>query len=68
MDFPKCAADLEVFMKLAKSEWTGVEAWAALGLCWGGKLVAVKSGPDTPFKVSAQVHPGLALSSSDVCL
>jgi dienelactone hydrolase len=27
--------------------------------CWGGKVVALTSGADTPFKVSAQCHPGM---------
>lgn len=52
----------------------GKKTWAALGVrrpcnthltsnlfqyCWGGKVVSVTSGPDTPFKVSAQCHAGL---------
>ncbi|KAK0104152.1 hypothetical protein ONS96_005247 [Cadophora gregata f. sp. sojae] len=45
------------FVKDVKTKWT-VEKWAALGLCWGGKVVARTSGPDTLFLVSGQVHPG----------
>jgi len=41
-----------------------VEAWGAYGLCWGGKVVALSSGPGTPFKASGQVHPG-RLATSD---
>ncbi|KAI9820583.1 MAG: hypothetical protein M1827_004952 [Pycnora praestabilis] len=42
----------------AKEKWRGVEGWGSLGLCWGGKLVALASGPGTPFKASGQAHPG----------
>ncbi|KUJ14342.1 dienelactone hydrolase [Mollisia scopiformis] len=37
----------------------GKKNWAALGFCWGGKVVSVTSGADSLFKVSAQCHPGL---------
>ncbi|PQE15366.1 dienelactone hydrolase protein [Rutstroemia sp. NJR-2017a BVV2] len=45
-------------------KWEGVGAWGSLGLCWGGKVVAVSSGKDTAWKVSGQVHPG-ALKKED---
>ncbi|PVH89428.1 hypothetical protein DL98DRAFT_580127 [Cadophora sp. DSE1049] len=45
------------FVEHVKNKWS-VEKWSALGLCWGGKVVALTSGPDTPFQVSGQVHPG----------
>ncbi|KAI9851029.1 MAG: hypothetical protein M1838_004640 [Thelocarpon superellum] len=32
-------------------------AWGALGLCWGGKVIALSSGPDTPFDAAAMAHP-----------
>lgn len=45
MDFLGKEADVEsnkvVLLKVveeAKQKWTGVESWAALGLCWGGKV------------------------------
>jgi len=45
---------------LAEVESTyGKKVWAALGFCWGGKVVALTSGVDTPWKVSAQSHPGM---------
>ncbi|PQE31391.1 dienelactone hydrolase protein [Rutstroemia sp. NJR-2017a WRK4] len=47
-----------------RKKWEGVGAWGSLGLCWGGKVVAVTSGKDTPWKVSGQVHPG-ALKKED---
>lgn len=30
-----------------------------LQYCWGGKVVSLTSGEDTPFKAAAQLHPGL---------
>ncbi|KAH7400065.1 hypothetical protein BKA64DRAFT_473931 [Cadophora sp. MPI-SDFR-AT-0126] len=45
------------FVECIKVKWT-VEKLGALGLCWGGKVVALTSGAETPFQVSGQVHPG----------
>ncbi|KAI9644904.1 hypothetical protein NHQ30_006938 [Ciborinia camelliae] len=39
-------------------KWDGLKAWACLGLCWGGKVVAATSREETPWAVSGQVHPG----------
>jgi len=41
----------------AKKMFPGVKGWGAFGLCWGGKLAAMASGPETPFTVSGQAHP-----------
>ncbi|KAF1987936.1 dienelactone hydrolase, variant [Aulographum hederae CBS 113979] len=49
---------LDAFLKAAKEVYPGVEAWGAVGYCWGGKLVAQASGSETKFKVTGQVHPG----------
>ncbi|KAE8152240.1 2-dehydropantoate 2-reductase [Aspergillus avenaceus] len=38
----------------------GVEKWGALGLCWGGKVAVLASGPGSPFVATGQVHPGRA--------
>jgi len=46
------------FLEVAKGEWKGVESWGAFGLCWGGKIAVLASGPGTGLKVSGQVHPG----------
>ncbi|KAL5320510.1 hypothetical protein ACEPPN_011316 [Leptodophora sp. 'Broadleaf-Isolate-01'] len=57
MAFEPHAKALLKFVEDTKTKWA-VEAWAALGLCWGGKVVALTSGTGTPFNVSGQVHPG----------
>ncbi|PTU25343.1 hypothetical protein P175DRAFT_0498465 [Aspergillus ochraceoroseus IBT 24754] len=41
-----------------KGGFPSVEKWGAYGLCWGGKVLALSSGPETPFVATAQVHPG----------
>ncbi|KAH6663739.1 Alpha/Beta hydrolase protein [Halenospora varia] len=37
----------------------GKKQWAAVGFCWGGKVVSLTSGPDTLFKVAAQSSPAM---------
>ncbi|TVY40721.1 putative AIM2 family protein [Lachnellula occidentalis] len=58
MDFSAFVPALKDVVGEGKERWEGVEAWGAYGLCWGGKVVALSSGPGTPFKASGQVHPG----------
>ncbi|KAI4212676.1 MAG: hypothetical protein LQ351_004567 [Letrouitia transgressa] len=36
-----------------------ITKWAALGMCWGGKIVSFVSGTGTPFAVAAEVHPAM---------
>ncbi|KAI9927463.1 hypothetical protein MW887_003077 [Aspergillus wentii] len=45
-------------IKEYQTKFPTVKKWGALGLCWGGKVTVLSSGPNTPFAVSAQVHPG----------
>ncbi|KZF20995.1 dienelactone hydrolase [Xylona heveae TC161] len=44
--------------KEAKETFPTVNAWGTVGLCWGGKVVALISGAGTPFVATGQVHPG----------
>ncbi|KAF7937861.1 uncharacterized protein EAE97_007657 [Botrytis byssoidea] len=37
----------------------GEKIWGAVGYCWGGKVIAITSGANSPWKVSAQLHPGM---------
>ncbi|KAH9212262.1 hypothetical protein DL95DRAFT_368644 [Leptodontidium sp. 2 PMI_412] len=46
---PKILADIEAAY--------GKKTWAALGFCWGGKVISLTSGPSTPWTVAAQCHP-----------
>ncbi|KUJ23973.1 uncharacterized protein LY89DRAFT_8048 [Mollisia scopiformis] len=54
------AGKLGRFVEAAKGEveFGDVQSWGAFGLCWGGKIAVLASGPGTPFKVSGQTHPG----------
>ena len=40
------------------SVFSNVTGWGALGLCWGGKVAVLFSGPSSVLKATAQVHPG----------
>ena len=37
----------------------GKKTWGAVGFCWGGKVVSITSGAETPFAASVQAHPGM---------
>ncbi|KAF3402051.1 hypothetical protein F1880_009945 [Penicillium rolfsii] len=41
-----------------RARFSSVQKWGAFGLCWGGKVTVLASGPNTPFAASGQVHPG----------
>ncbi|KAF1997855.1 dienelactone hydrolase family protein-like protein [Amniculicola lignicola CBS 123094] len=41
------------------SKERGIEKWAAVGYCWGGKIVNLSSMEGTPFKVAAVCHPAM---------
>ncbi|KAH8717069.1 hypothetical protein GQ44DRAFT_712818 [Phaeosphaeriaceae sp. PMI808] len=43
--------------ELSKSR--GIEKWAVIGFCWGGKIVNLSSQEGTSFKVAASVHPAM---------
>ncbi|PYH81341.1 hypothetical protein BO82DRAFT_432681 [Aspergillus uvarum CBS 121591] len=49
---------LEAAVAVYRERFPSVQAWAATGLCWGGKVAVLASGPNTPFIASGQVHPG----------
>ncbi|KAE9381841.1 dienelactone hydrolase [Stipitochalara longipes BDJ] len=57
-NFPSYSQELLDFTTAAKSKFTSVSSWGAFGLCWGGKVVVLLSGENTPFTASGQVHPG----------
>lgn len=44
--------------KEAKKKYEGVKGWGCYGLCWGGKLAVLQSGPGTEFKAAGTAHPG----------
>ena len=56
--FPKNIEALHHVATAAKETWSTVQNWGVFGLCWGGKIAALVSGPDTRFQASGQTHPG----------
>ncbi|MCJ1302963.1 hypothetical protein MMC08_005768 [Hypocenomyce scalaris] len=54
----KHVGSLWKLVKAAREKYPDAHGWAGFGLCWGGKVVALASGPDTPFKASIQGRPG----------
>ncbi|RDL34671.1 uncharacterized protein BP5553_07799 [Venustampulla echinocandica] len=58
VDMDRWTRELAEVARDAKSKWEGVGSWGAYGLCWGGKVVVLSSGSNSPFKASGQVHPG----------
>ncbi|KAF2087682.1 dienelactone hydrolase [Saccharata proteae CBS 121410] len=64
MKFMAEKADLEkngTVLRRVREEAGGrfleVEKWGVLGLCWGGKLVALASAPGSVFAASGMAHP-----------
>ncbi|KAG2417290.1 hypothetical protein HFD88_008509 [Aspergillus terreus] len=55
---PKNVELLREAVAAYRTVFPSVQKWAALGLCWGGKVAVLASGAETPFAVSGQVHPG----------
>jgi dienelactone hydrolase len=47
----------KVIEELKKSK--GVEKWAILGFCWGGKIVNLSSQEGSLFEVAAAAHPAM---------
>jgi len=47
----------KIIEELGKAK--GVEKWAILGFCWGGKIVNLSSLEGTPFKAAAACHPAM---------
>jgi len=50
---------LSAVVQAGKTKFPSVTSWGSVGLCWGGKVIVLLSGPGAIFKASAQVHPGM---------
>lgn len=50
---PKCVQELK------GGDAKGIESWAVVGYCWGGKMVTLSSGDGTVFKAAAECHPAM---------
>ncbi|KAF9879390.1 dienelactone hydrolase [Colletotrichum karsti] len=57
---PKIAGQVPDYVKAIQSKYSIIEAFGALGYCWGGKVVSlVTSSNNNPFKIGAQIHPAM---------
>jgi len=52
------APKLPALMGSSRSIYPSAQRWGALASCWGGTIVSVTCGEDTPFVVGAQSSPG----------
>jgi dienelactone hydrolase len=64
--FPGFVEKLGAAVQAGRTKFPNVTGWGALGLCWGGKVTVLFSGPSSVLKASAQVHPGWVVPSSCV--
>ncbi|GAD97479.1 dienelactone hydrolase [Paecilomyces variotii No. 5] len=55
--FPPNVGALWELVGSSKITFSRVQKWGAYGLCWGGKVVVLSSGSNTPFAATAQTHP-----------
>jgi len=46
-------------MEVLKKENPTIDAWGAIGLCWGSKIVSLTSGAGSPFAAGAECHPAM---------
>jgi len=46
-------------LKDAEKSSSSIDKWAIVGYCWGGKIVSLSSGKDTPFSAAASLHPAM---------
>jgi len=49
----------QIVAEINKQTGGTIKNWAVVGFCWGGKIVSLTTGKDTPFKVAAVAHPAM---------
>jgi len=54
---PMALEKLPKILKDIKSFAPSITAFGAIGFCWGGKVVSLTSGADSPWKVAGQSSP-----------
>lgn len=58
-DLSKAQENTHKFLPALKEEHKSIEGMGVIGYCWGGKITALLSGENTPFKASIQIHPAM---------
>lgn len=56
---PKHVKRVPELVAAIKKEYSGLESFAVIGYCWGGKIVNLVSQEGTPFKAAAAIHPAM---------
>ena len=49
----------ELVKELTEHSSGTIKKWAALGYCWGGKVISLSSKAGTPFVAAAECHPAM---------
>lgn len=60
---PTTAKKIPGVLKEIEKQYPDINTWGIVGFCWGGKIVSLTSGSETPFKAAAECHPA---STSDL--
>lgn len=56
---PKNLPKLHDIMGVLKKDYPTVTKWGGVGFCWGGKMLSLSGGKDTPFNAIAECHPAM---------
>ncbi|RFU31155.1 hypothetical protein B7463_g5170, partial [Scytalidium lignicola] len=56
---PATAAKIKPYLKEVEKKYSSIKDWGTLGFCWGGKIISLTSGPDTPYKAAVLAHPAM---------
>ena len=56
---PAAASKVPTVVQEINKAYPNIKTWGVVGFCWGGKIVSMTSGSDTPFKAAAECHPAM---------
>jgi len=56
-DIPTAVSKVHPMIAELRAQYPDIKEWDAIGYCWGGKIVALTSGADTPFAAAVLTSP-----------
>ena len=56
---PKGAGRIPGLLKEIEKQYPEIQKWGVVGFCWGGKVVSLTSGDNSPYKAAAECHPAM---------
>lgn len=56
---PKAVGRIPKIIEEIKKYNPNIKTFGAVGLCWGGKVIALTSQTSSPYKAAAQCHPAM---------